>query len=108
MFFQEGTTDGDCNLVWHYPDKWGGTGPGIGTTSTINSGDWKLIYWYKDQQFELYNIPEDIGEKNNLAGREFGIVERLVSELVEYLRKVNADRPKFKATGEPVPWPDEL
>ncbi len=105
--FQEGAPDGDRNLIWHYPNKWGASGPGIGTTSTIRSGDWKLIYWYKDQQFELFNIKEDIREKNNLAGREPGIVKRLASELGEYLREVNAHRPSFKATGEPVPWPDE-
>ena len=104
----KGTTNTDRILVWHYPNKWGGSGPGIGTTSTIRSGDWKLIYWYRDQQFELYNIPEDIGEKNNLADRKPEKVKELASELGGYLRKVNAHRPTFKATGEPVPWPDEF
>ncbi len=108
MLKQEGTTADDRSLIWHYPNKWGPTGPGIGATSTIRKGDWKLIYYYKDQQFELFNIKEDIREKNNLAGREPGIVKRLASELGEYLRKVNAHRPSFKATGEPVPWPDEF
>jgi arylsulfatase A-like enzyme len=106
--FREGTTDRDRNLIWHYPNKWGGSGPGIGTTSTIRSGEWKLIYWYKNQQFELYNIKEDISEQNNLAGREPGITERLASELGAYLREVGAHRPSFKATGDPVPWPDQV
>jgi arylsulfatase A-like enzyme len=96
------------SLVWHYPNKWGAAGPGIGTTSTIRSGEWKLIYWYTDQQFELYNIHDDIGEHNNLADREPEKVKELAAELGEYLRMVNAFRPKFKASGEEVPWPDEL
>src|SRR5690606_14415989 len=29
-------------LVWHFPNNWGPTGPGIGATSTIREGDWKL------------------------------------------------------------------
>ncbi len=104
----EGTAAGDRSLVFHFPNKWGGTGPGIGTTSTIRKGDWKLIYWYKDQSFELFNITDDIGEQNNLAGREPEILKELASELGVYLRSIGAVRPLFKTTGEPVPWPDEL
>ncbi|MFO7923606.1 MAG: sulfatase [Bacteroidales bacterium] len=104
---QEKTTSEDRNLIFHYPNKWGGTGPGIGTTSTIRSGDWKLVYWYKDQRFELFNVAEDIGEKNNLAEAEPAKVTELAAELGEYLRSVDADRPSFKLTGKPVPWPDE-
>ncbi len=105
---REGTADAERNLVFHYPNKWGLSGPGIGTTSTIRSGDWKLIYWYKDQHVELYNIPEDIGENNNLAAQHPEKVDELATELGSYLRTVNALRPTFKATGEPVPWPDEI
>ncbi|MFP4365944.1 MAG: sulfatase [Bacteroidales bacterium] len=104
---QEEAADENRDLIFHYPNKWGGTGPGIGTTSTIRSGDWKLIYWYKDQSFELYNITEDIGEQNNLADTETEKVGELASALGGYLRSMDADRPLFSSTGEPVPWPDE-
>ncbi len=103
---QEGGTAAGRSLVWHYPNKWGGTGPGIGTTSTIRRDEWKLIYWYKDQRFELFNVAADIGEKKNLAEAEPGIVRELATELGEYLRKVNAHRPSFRSTGQPAPWPD--
>ena len=97
----------DRDLFWHYPNKWGATGPGIGTSSTIRSGDWKLIYFYKDQHFELYNIAEDIGEHHNLAEKFPEKTKELAVKLGNYLRSVAAQRPVFKKTGKPVDWPDE-
>jgi len=108
MLLQKGTTAEGRDLFWHFPNNWGPTGPGIGTTSTIRSGDWKLIYFYEDQHFELYNIMEDIGELHNLASQEAGRVIKLADKLGKYLRSVDAQQPIFKATGTPVPWPDEL
>ncbi len=96
------------DLFWHFPNNWGPTGPGIGATSTIRSGDWKLIYYYRDQHFELFNIPEDMGEQNNLGERNPEKVNELSQKLGEYLRNGHADRPFYKETGAPVPWPDEI
>ncbi|MBL7965931.1 MAG: sulfatase [Prolixibacteraceae bacterium] len=108
MLTQTGTTASNRDLFWHYPNRWGETGPGIGTTSTVRSGDWKLIYWYKDQTFELYNIANDIEEKNNLAQSEPQKVKELASKLGKYLRSVDAQRPVRKDNQQPVPWPDQL
>lgn len=95
------------NLYWHFPNNWGPTGPGIGATSTIRSGHWKLIYFYEDRHFELYNIREDIGELQNLASQQSERVGEMAVMLGEYLRSVDAQRPLFKTTGKPVPFPDE-
>lgn len=108
MLKQTGNTAKNRCLFWHYPNKWGAEGPGIGTTSTVRCGDWKLIYWYKDQSFELYNIANDIEEKNNLAANEPEKVKELAIKLGQYLRRVNAQRPYYKPTCNPVPWPDEV
>lgn len=108
MLLQNGTTAKNRDLVWHYPNKWGAEGPGIGTTSTIRNGDWKLIYWYRDQRFELFNIREDIREQNNLANMYPDIVKDMAFRLGNYLRSVEAGRPSLRSTGSPVPWPDEL
>jgi arylsulfatase A-like enzyme len=107
MLLQQGSTAQGRDLFWHYPNKWGGEGPGIGSTSTIRSGDWKLIYWYRDGAMELYNIAEDIGEHHNRAAAEPERVRELAGRLGRYLREVGADRPVLKASGMPAPWPDE-
>ena len=57
---------------------------------------------------ELFNIPNDISEKNDVADRYPEIVKRLSKELGNYLREVEGQRPTFKATGKPCPWPDEI
>ena len=87
-------------LVWHYPNRWGNEGPGIGTTSTIRKGDWKLIYYYETGMKELFNINDDIGETLNRAKDEPQRVQQLASELGAYLRSVNALRPSFKSSGD--------
>ena len=107
MLLQSGTTAKGRNLYWHFPNNWGPTGPGIGTTSTVRSGDWKLIYYYRDESFELFNIKEDIGELNNLADSNPEKVKELANELGNYLRGVKAQRPIAKKTGANVSWPDE-
>lgn len=96
------------DFFWHFPNNWGPSGPGIGATSTIRSGDWKLIYYYHNQHFELFNIPEDIGEQSNLAHKYPQKVDELAEKLSNYLRNVDAQRPTVKETGLSVSWPDEV
>jgi arylsulfatase A-like enzyme len=81
------------SFFWHYPNNWGPTGPGIGTTSTIRKGDWKLIYYHLNRRFELFNIENDIGESTNLVAKEKTIVNSLAKELANYLRSVDAQMP---------------
>lgn len=95
-------------LYWNFPNGWGKPGPGFGASCTIRKGDWKMIYYYGSGKKELFNITEDISEKNNLVEECPDIVRKLSKELGSYLRKKDAQRPFFKATGEAIPWPDEV
>lgn len=98
----------DRALFWHIPNNWGPKGPGIGASSTIRKGDWKLIYYHEDQRYELFNIKEDIGESTNLAASREELRRELAKELGDYLRSVDAQMPTFKENGEQVPWPDDV
>jgi arylsulfatase A-like enzyme len=93
----------DRRFIWHYPNFYDQP-----PFSIIREGEWKLIYFYKEQRHELYNIKEDIGETNNLAAENPGKVKSMAKSLGEYLRNANAHRPVIKSTGLPVPWPDEV
>lgn len=95
-------------LYWNFPNLWGNTGPGIGPTAVVREGDWKLIYYYEDGRKELFNIREDIGETQNQAQQQPKLVQKLSRELGRYLRSAGAQRPAFKATGQPCPWPDKI
>lgn len=96
------------SLYWNFPNLWGNEGPGIGPTCTIRQGDWKLIYYYETGKKELFNIANDIGETSDLSAQKPGIVKSLSRDLGAYLRSIDAQRPSFKATGKPCPFPDEV
>ena len=96
------------DIYWHYPNSWGPSGPGIGATCSIRSGEWKLVYYFGDGRRELFNIPADISEKHDMAQEKPEVVKELSRKLSNYLRSVNAQRPLLRATRQPVPWPDEI
>jgi len=92
-------------LYWHYPNNWGPTGPGIGATSTIRLGEWKMIYYHSDESFELFKLSTDIGETTNLASSDKEKLRELAQNLSNYLIAVDAQMPTNKTTGEMVKWP---
>ncbi len=99
-------------LVWHFPNFWGGLehpgpreGPGLGPSSTIRSGDWKLIYYHIDQRFEMFNLARDLGETTNLAAKEPARAREMAAELTALLNQHHSPMPIVKATGKPVPLP---
>src|SRR5690606_37183899 len=101
--------DKDRLLVWHSPNKWTKEGgPGINYFSAARQGKWKLVYDYRQQKLELYNLDKDLGEHNDLAKKEKKVVVKLAAALSDQLRKWDALMPTYKATGKPVAWPDEI
>lgn len=90
-------------LFWHFPiylqaynttnnenrDSLFRTRPG----SVIRYGDWKLHYYFEDEGVELYNLSEDIGEKNNLASTEIEKKEELLILLKNWWKETNAPIP---------------
>jgi len=94
-------------LYWHYPNEWGPTGPGIGAFSAIRLEDWKLIYYHRNQTFELFNIQNDIGEQINLFEKEKKRAKDLATLLTDYLKSVDAQMPSFKMTNKIIPFPIE-
>lgn len=101
-------------LVWHFPNFWGPlkrppvVGPGMGPSSTIRRGDWKLIYYHGDQRFELFNLAHDLSETQNLADREPIRVRELAGELSSILRSHRSPMPLVTRKGRQVPFPDEV
>ena len=79
-------------FYWHYPlDKphfLGGRSSGA-----IRKGDWKLIQFFDTGQKELYNLAEDLSEKNNLAGTNPEKVAELQGLLKAWRKDVGAKIP---------------
>jgi len=57
------------------------------------SGDWKLIYYYEYETYELYNLKDDISEKNNLATIETKIADKMLKKLKNWVKEVDAPVP---------------
>ncbi len=75
-------------IYWHYPHYHHSTPAGA-----IRQGDWKLIEFFDDGRLELYNLREDIGEKNNLAGKESARAMAMQRKLAVWRESVRAEMP---------------
>jgi arylsulfatase A len=75
-------------LTWHLPHYHHST-----PASAIRRGDWKLIEFFEDGALELYNLANDLGEKNNLARREPARTKELQTALAAWRQKVGAQMP---------------
>lgn len=95
-------------LVWHYPNKWGNTGPGMSLHSALRMGKWKLIYNHKTEKLSLYDLNTDIGETNDLSLSKKKTTQKLAKELSQTLKERNAQMPYNKVKGRGVLWPDEV
>jgi arylsulfatase A-like enzyme len=100
--------DNQRSIIWHYPNKWGGTGPGINHSSAIRKGDWKLIYSMKDGKLSLFNLTEDIGEEKDLSTSNPEMTKKLADELTARLKALDAQMPRFLKGNEQAKWPNEL
>ena len=87
-------------LYWHYPhySNQGGF-PG----GAIRIGDYKLLERFEDGRVHLYNLKDDIGERNDLAEQMPTRVGEMRERLHKWYQDVDA---KFlrRKEGGPEPW----
>ncbi len=90
----------DRPLFWHYPhySNQGGF-PG----GAVRLGDWKLIERYEDGRVHLYNLREDVGERNDVAAEHPQRVAQMRRRLHQWYREVGAQFLRAKPGG-PDPW----
>lgn len=60
-------------------------------TSAIRVGDFKLVDRYADKVVELYDLQNDLGERNNIASQHPDKVKALYKQLNDWRKQVNAD-----------------
>lgn len=104
---------------WHYPHRSNqqrvsaGTVTGGSFVSAARDDSHKLIFFYEDRSYELYDLSADVGETNDLlagAGPASEDAFRLSVELNRYLTGVGAAMPidRFTNLAEAAPdilWP---
>lgn len=80
-------------LFWHYPHYQHYQLEGTTPYGAIRRGDYKLIEFYDDQRVELYNLRDDVHERNNVADGESERVTSMQNELHGWLSAVDAQMP---------------
>lgn len=75
-------------IYWHFPHYRHAPGP----YSIVRDGDWKLIKWYEGQT-SLFNLNDDLGEKNDLAESMPDKVAQLDAKLMAHLKEIGAKIP---------------
>lgn len=88
----EGRQFNERPLYWHYP-HYGNQGGD--PSSILRQGDLKLIYYWEDDRVELFNLSEDIQEKNNLANSNKDKANAMHTQLMEWLKQRNVEFPKL-------------
>ena len=103
------SVDQQKTIVWHYPNNWTNINlKGISWASAIRQGDWKLIYFHKQQTLELYNLSKDIEERHDLSGIEVAKTKSLAHLLTEKLKERSAAMPSWLSNGKTIAWPNEI
>jgi hypothetical protein len=87
---------------FHYPHPSNQKGS---PSSAIRKGDHKPIVFFNDGHRELYDLKQDIGEKQDLAGRMPDLANSLHDELKSWWKEVDARFPEGFATDYDVILP---
>ncbi len=78
-------------LYWHFPHY---HGSGNTPSSAIRFGDYKLIEYFENSTLELYNLKNDLSEKENLVEKMPEKTKELHLKLISWRDALNARLPK--------------
>jgi arylsulfatase A-like enzyme len=95
----QGTDSPERPLFWHYPHY---SNQGGSPYGAVRSGDFKLIEWYEDMRVELYDLRNDIAEKNNLAADKPETAAALTARLHSWRADVKAQMPEPNPSYDPT------
>lgn len=72
-----------------------------GPLLSVRTKRWKLIYDEHNQQYELYDLINDPGERTNIAGQRTAVFRHLQRQLNNYLARSKQLRPIMKSPLNP-------
>ncbi len=90
-------------LYWHFPhySNHGMQSPG----GAIREGDYKLLEYFENGGVQLFNLKEDIGERNDLARAQPAKAEELRRKLHAWRKRVGAKMMKPNPDHDPSKYP---
>jgi arylsulfatase A-like enzyme len=91
--------------IFHHFPGYLGFGSGFWRTmpvGVIHAGDWKLMEYFEDHRLELYNLRDDIGELDNLAGRMPDKTKELHTKMLAWREAIKASMPTPNSPRNPA------
>ncbi|MGH3481870.1 MAG: sulfatase-like hydrolase/transferase [Nocardioidaceae bacterium] len=70
--------------------------------TSVRDRQWKLLYSYETQEWELYDLQADIGEQTNLAASRPDVVDRLGQEMIRWLDQTRPPLATLRAGQDPI------
>jgi len=93
-----GGTLGEREVFWHYPHY----SPQLGRpAAAMRKGDFKLILFFEDSRVELYNLRDDLSEKNDLSQKDTARTAAMRARLERWLRQTKAQIPAKNPNYDP-------
>lgn len=91
---RNGVKPAERTLFWHYP-HYGNQGGAPGTA--VRRGNWKLIHWFENDRWELFDLANELSESQDLAATNPAKVAELKADMARL----------HQATGslDPIPNP---
>jgi hypothetical protein len=104
---EETALDRDA-LYWHFPGYLDNRSVPVSLITKDVGGDrYKLLYFYDDQHYELFNLSDDLGESADLLAGEanpadYSVARQMSVDLRDWLDQQGSSYPTVRATGDPV------
>ncbi len=82
-------------------------------TTILGPGGWKLHYWWETKRTQLFHLDQDLSESRDVSAQQGDLAERMKTQLLGYLTKVNAQlptpNPNFQESAKPgkIPASDD-
>ncbi|MFV2067878.1 MAG: sulfatase [Pirellulales bacterium] len=89
LFAETGATLSRDTLFFHYPHYYQTTTP----VSAVRAGPWKLLEYHEDGRVELYNLAQDLAERNDLSRAMPDKTTALRQQLHRWREEVGAQMP---------------
>lgn len=87
----------DRPLFWHYPHYHNDNPHG-----SVRYGDWKLIQYFEDNHYELYNLTTDTGETIDLVSQNPEKLKHLKNLMEKWRKKMQVQMPAPNENYEPA------
>jgi len=81
-------------IYWHFPhySNHGYQSPG----GAIRLGNYKLLEYFENGSVQLFDLQNDLGERNDLSKEKPEITKKLLKMLHDWRREVDAKMPQVK------------